>query len=118
MNKKLLQKDKEEKAIKFYKNYIENQEKELDWMYKQDEEYYRDEIEQKELLIKGFRTILNLIQKQDKIINKMAEQFYNLYRNVEVVRDSFDMPFGKFLKSKEEVIEYFKKVVDEDVKEF
>lgn len=64
------------------------------------------------------RAVLNLIQKQDKIINKMAEQFYNLYRNVEVVRDSFDMPFGKFLKSKEEVIEYFKKVVDEDVKEF
>jgi len=60
------------------------------------------------------KTLLNLIQKQEKIIDKMAEQFYNLYRNVEVVRDSFNMPFGKFLKSKEEVIEYFKKEVEKD----
>ena len=68
MNKELIQKDKEDKAIKFYTNYIQAQEKELDWMYKQDEEYYKNEIEQKELLIKGFRTILNQIQKQKKEI--------------------------------------------------
>ena len=78
MNKEeIKQKDKEDKAIKFYTNYIQAQEKELDWMYKQDEEYYRDEIEQKELLIKGFRAILNLIQKQEKIIDNYKEMIIN-----------------------------------------
>lgn len=66
--------------------------------------------------IQALSGAIGLIEKQDKIIDKMAEQFYNLYRNVEIVRDSFDMPFGKFLKSKEEVIEYFKKEVKKDVK--
>ncbi len=110
MNKELIQKDKEEKAIKFYKNYIENQEKELDWMYKQDEEYYRDEIEQKELLIKGFRTILNLIQKQSKIIDKMAEQLAGLA----IWNDNIQEPL--ILGDKEKVKEYFKKEVEKDVK--
>ncbi len=53
----------EEKAIQFYKRFIEAEEQELEWMYKEDEEYYRDSIEQKELLIKGWRNILNLITK-------------------------------------------------------
>ena len=78
MNKEeIKQKDKEDKAIKFYTNYIQAQEKELEWMYRQNEEYYRDEIEQKELLIKGFRTILNLIQKQEKIIDKYKNALVN-----------------------------------------
>lgn len=56
----------EEKAIQFYKRFIEAEEQELEWMYKEDEEYYRDSIKQKELLIKGWRNILNLITKQQK----------------------------------------------------
>lgn len=56
----------EEKAIQFYKRFIEVEEQELEWMYKEDEEYYRDSIEQKELLIKGWRNILNLITKLQK----------------------------------------------------
>lgn len=56
----------EEKVIQFYKRFIEAEEQELEWMYKEDEEYYRDSIEQKELLIKGWRNILNLITKQQK----------------------------------------------------
>lgn len=69
----------EEKTIQFYKRFIEVEEQELEWMYKEDEEYYRDSIEQKELLIKGWRNILNFITKlqkdnkeKDKTINKMA----------------------------------------------
>ena len=110
MNKELIQKDKEEKAIKFYKNYIENQEKELDWMYKQDEEYYRDEIEQKELLIKGFRVILNLIQKQEAIIDKMAEHLADIIINDD---NASLLPFYDYQENlKEEVKEYFKKEVE------
>lgn len=56
----------DEKAIQFYKRFIETEEQELEWMYKEDEEYYRDSIEQKELLIKGWRNILNLITKLQK----------------------------------------------------
>ena len=56
----------EEKAIYFYKRFIAAEEQELEWMYKEDEGYYRDSIEQKELLIKGWRNILNLITKLQK----------------------------------------------------
>ena len=56
----------DEKAIQFYKRFIEAEEQELEWMYKEDEEYYRDSIEQKELLIKGWKNILNLITKLQK----------------------------------------------------
>lgn len=56
--------------------------------------------------IHNLRVLLNLIQKQDKIIDKMAEQLAGL-------------PLEYFiLGDKEEVKEYFKKVVDKDVKEF
>lgn len=56
----------EEKAIQFYKKFIDAEEKELEWMYKNDEEFYKDDIEQKELLIKGWKNILNLITKLQK----------------------------------------------------
>ena len=71
----------DEKAIQFYKRFIETEEQELEWMYKEDEEYYKDSIEQKELLIKGWKNILNLITKlqkeneeKDKQIDLMAEE--------------------------------------------
>lgn len=75
----------EEKAIQFYKRFIEAEEQELEWMYREDEEYYRDSIEQKELLIKGWRNILNLITKlqkeneeKDNQIDLMIEEYeYN-----------------------------------------
>lgn len=112
MNKELIQKDKEEKAVKFYKNYIENQEKELDWMYKQDEEYYRDEIEQKELLIKGFTTILNLIQKKEKIINAMKYRVVLTEKEHRMILKMLERRSNK--RYEDCVVEYFKKVVDED----
>lgn len=63
--------DKENKAINFYKNFIKDKEKELEWMIDQDEEYYKDEIEQSELLIQGFKTILSLIEKKQKEIENL-----------------------------------------------
>lgn len=86
------EKDKEDKAIKFYKNFIEAQEKELDWLEKEDEEYYKDEIEEKQLLIKGFKTIQKLIENQKaeieekdkslKLHTKLEYQYKNDYLNV------------------------------------
>jgi len=73
--------------------------------------------EHKEYNFENIQILLNLIQKQEAIIDKMAEQFYSLYKNVEIVRDSFDLPFGKFFKSEKEIIEYFKKEVEKDVKD-
>ena len=67
----------DEKAIQFYKRFIETEEQELKWMYKEDEEYYRDSIEQKELLIKGWRNISNLITKLQKEIERQKEKREN-----------------------------------------
>lgn len=72
----------EEKAIQFYKRFIEAEEQELEWMYKEDEEYYRDSIEQKELLIKGWRNILNLITKLQKENEEKDKQIEALKEEV------------------------------------
>lgn len=52
------------------------------------------------------RVILNLIQKQDKIIDKMAEQLAGLV----IWKDEEDVILG----DKEEVKEYFKKEVEKE----
>jgi hypothetical protein len=52
--------------------------------------------------------VLNLIQKQDKIIDKMAEQLAGLA----IWNDNIEEAL--ILGDKEEVKEYFKKVVEED----
>lgn len=51
------------------------------------------------------RTVLNLIQKQDKIIDKMAEHIYK------------GCDFDNRIKTKKQIIEYFKKEVEKDVKD-
>ena len=71
----------DEKAIQFYKRFIEAEEQELEWMYKEDEEYYRDSIEQKELSIKGWKNILNLITKLQKENEELRK--YD-YRNIKI----------------------------------
>lgn len=64
----------EEKAIQFYKKFIDAEEQELEWMYKEDEEYYKNDIEQKELLIKGWKSILNIINNLQKEIEKKEKR--------------------------------------------
>ena len=61
--------------------------------------------------IKDARILLNLIQKQEKIIDKMAEQLAGLA----IWNDNIEEAL--ILGDKEEVKEYFKKVVDEDAKD-
>ena len=55
--------------------------------------------------------VLNLIQKQESIIDKMAEQLAGLT----IWNDNIQEPL--ILVDKEEVIEYFKKEVEKDVKD-
>lgn len=57
-------------------------------------------------------TILNLIQKQESIIDKMAEHLADIIINDD---NASLLPFYDYQENlKEEVKEYFKKVVDED----
>lgn len=58
--------------------------------------------------IKDVEIVLNLIQKQDKIIDKMAEK---MVEDTEWFYSKFDN------YTKQDFIEYFKKVVDKDVKD-
>ena len=64
--------NEEKKTIESFKRYIIFQESTLDDYYKMDEEYYKDKIEQLELSIKLLKTVLNLLEKKDKIIDEMA----------------------------------------------
>ena len=57
------------------------------------------------IIERTIKIVLNLIQKQDKIIDKMAEHIYK------------GCDFDNRIKTKEQIMEYFKKVVDEDVKD-
>ena len=93
----------EEKVIQFYKRFIEAEEQELEWMYREDEEYYRDSIEQKELLIKGWRNILNLItklQKENKEKDKQIDELIKYIDNNNYV-DSEECQFQYDFKIKE-----------------
>lgn len=65
-------------SIKFFERFIEEEEKELEWMYKEDEEYYRYEIEQKELLINHWRNILVII----KNLKEEIEQKDNIVKHI------------------------------------
>lgn len=81
----------DEKAIQFYKRFIEAEEQELEWMYRENEEYYKDTIEQKELLIKGWRNILNLITKLQKENEEKAEQIDLMAEYMEENMDEYQL---------------------------
>ena len=65
--------EEEKKAIESFKRYINSQEQKLDDYYRMDEEFYKDEIEQLELSLKLLRTVLNLIENQQKELNSLKE---------------------------------------------
>lgn len=63
-----------------FKNYIKDLENKQECLY-DNEEFYRDDIEQNELFLKMLHAVLNLIQKlqeenkkKDKIIDSMAKE--------------------------------------------
>lgn len=99
----------QKKYVEFYKKFIQSEEQELEFMYKEDEEYYKDDIEQKELLIKGWKAILNLIQEQEKEINKYLEIIAN--KVIETAKDDL-------LTEKNIEIEKKDKIIDELAKAF
>lgn len=85
--------NEEKKTIESFKRYIIFQESTLDDYYKMDEEYYKDKIEQLELSIKLLKTVLNLLEKKDKIIDLMAKEIYieaDKYENPEEVKRWFE----------------------------
>ena len=102
----------DEKAIQFYKRFIETEEQELEWMYKEDEEYYRDSIEQKELLIKGWRNILNLITKLQKENEKYKYLYQKALTNT-VIADRENMQLKEQIDL---MAEYISKIdIEEDI---
>ena len=83
--------------------------------------YLKDELDY------AIEIVLNLIQKQEKIIDKMAQQINQAYFDKEnmyiwfeekiLPKDEFGLCEYKDLGTrKTRIKEYFKKVVDEDVK--
>ena len=58
-------------------------------------------------------TVLNLIQKQSKIIDKMAEEILK----IDTAKSKFEYDHAKVWDTEKGIKEYFKKVVDEDVKD-
>ena len=56
---------------------------------------------------------LNLIQKQDKIIDKMAEEILK----IDTAKSKFEYDHAKVWDTEKGIKEYFKKVVDKDVKD-
>lgn len=98
----------EEKSIQFYKKFIEAEEQELEWMYRGDEEYYRDCIEQKELLIKGWRNILNLITKLKEEINILKSEnstAWEDWNNLEQCSYETELELKNKLKEKDNQID-------------
>lgn len=61
--------EEEKKVIENFSNFIKSKEKEQEFLY-ENEEYYKDDIEQNELFLKMLRSVLNLINKQQKEIEK------------------------------------------------
>lgn len=58
-------------------------------------------------------TILNLIQQQEKIIDKMAEEILK----IDTAKSKFEYDHAKVWDTEKGIKEYFKKAVDEDVKD-
>lgn len=103
--------EEEKEAIEYFKSNLEMT-KEMGKRWGFEEE------------IKNNETVLNLIQKQESIIDKMAEQL-NKFHSLRGLDDDCFIPREysdindciKKQSCKECIKEYFKKVVDEDVED-
>ena len=72
-----------EKKINSFKKYIQSQENKLDEYYKLDDSFYKDEIEQLELSILLLKSISNIIEKQQKEIEKQKYIIACLEKGIE-----------------------------------
>lgn len=63
--------------------------------------------------IHNLRILLNLIQKQSKVIDKMAEEILK----IDTAKSKFEYDHAKVWDTEKGIKEYFEKVVDEDVKD-
>ena len=76
-----------EQAIKSFKKYIIFQESTLNDYYKIDEEFYKDQIEQLELSTTLLKTVLSMLEEQDKIIDLMLEEISKNILNTCLLED-------------------------------
>lgn len=73
--------EKAYKAVESFKNFIKSKESEQNTLY-ENEEFYRDDIEQNELFLKMLHTVLNLIKKQQEEIGKLKDKNKELLRKL------------------------------------
>ncbi len=100
--------EEEKKVVENFKSFIEQKEKEQETLY-ENEEFYKDDIEQNELFLKMLHSILNLIEKQSKEI----EHLKNL--NEHQSKDMTKAVNYTFEQNKE--LEIKDKMIDEMAKE-
>ena len=67
------EKEKIDKTIQSFRNFIKSKENEQDKLC-ENEEFYKDDIEQNEMFLKMLHFVLNLIQKQQEEIKKKDKQ--------------------------------------------
>lgn len=96
----------EEKVIKYLDKTLDNMKKELKEIEKENETNCIIAIEHLRYNIYHLEIIKYLIETQDKMIDYMADTFDGL--------DDGDTYFLAGLGSKKEIIEYFRKKVEED----
>lgn len=113
--------EEEAKIIENFKKFIKFKEDENDYLY-ESEEFYKDDIEQNELLLKMLYAVLNIIQKlqeenlnakkeaekKDMIINEMAEELITQFSHYEPCYLEFEMKCKKYKNCKDCIIQYFK----------
>lgn len=84
--------EKAYKAVESFKNFIKSKESEQNTLY-ENEEFYRDDIEQNELFLKMLHTVLNLIQTQQAEIEKKDKRILDLeYALLDMIMQFADRP--------------------------
>lgn len=90
----------EEKIIENFKEFIKFKEDENDYLY-QNEEFYKDDIEQNELLLKILHAVLNLIQR-------LQEEKENLQEENIIYRKQLNNAFDRGFIHKDKIIQEMK----------
>lgn len=96
MNKEL---EEYKKAIENFRKYIDNLEKQQNYLYNM-EDYYKDDIEQNELLLKMLHSVLNYIENSISKENNMCKCCKEIKFLKEIYDKRFTFKAGIVTKSK------------------
>ena len=95
--------EEEKKAIENFKSFIKEKDREQEILY-QNEEYYKDDIEQNELFLKMLHSIENLIEKQNKEIEQLKN--LNKHQSKDITKAvDYTFELNKELEIKDKMIE-------------